>query len=130
MERKVYESKIQSGLEETSRIRKELKELMTHDPRFDHVRNHFVLRGVDSTKVDIILNQVFRDKQEREKLLATARQKMTISMLFFFLFVAGVSGWFYVWGDWITYFAGINFVLFLFFLQRSFSLKGKAEIYA
>jgi hypothetical protein len=129
MERKLYESKIQSGLEETSRIREELRQLMSGETKFEQIRNHFILRGIDTTKVDIILNQVFKDREEREKLRLAAKKRTSLSILFLFLFAAGVTGWFYIWGDWITYFTGINLVLFLFFLQQAFSLKGKAKIY-
>lgn len=126
---KLQDDKIRSGFEETTRIREELKHLMVAEPVLQNVKNHFVARGVDRVKIDIIVDQVFRDKEEKEKCLAAAKKRRMISLIFLLLFAAGVTGWFYIWGDWITYFAGVNLVLFLFFMQQAASFKGKAAIY-
>jgi hypothetical protein len=129
MSTKLFDSKIQHGFEETTMIRQELKTLMRGEAIIQNIKNYLATKGVDRIKIDIIVNQAFKDKEERDKYLQAAKQRKMISVLFLVLFIGGVTGWFYIWGDWITYFAGVNFVLFLFFIQQASSLRGKAEIY-
>lgn len=129
MQAKLYESKIRQGLEETSRIREEVKNMLTVEPALHNVRSYFVTRGIDRVRVDIILDQLYKDKKLRELYLNASKKRLLVSLLFLLLFACGVAGWFYVWGDWITYFAGFNLILFLFFLQQAASLRGKAAIF-
>ncbi|MBC7861658.1 MAG: hypothetical protein IAF38_01715 [Bacteroidia bacterium] len=121
--------KFKDGYEEVSFLRQELKKLMGADPAMHTIKNHLLSMGIDQVKIDIVVNQVFKDQAERKKYLAEGKKFYMISLLFFVLFGIGVAAWFYIWGDWITYFAGANLIAFLFLIQRGNSLKSKAAIY-
>lgn len=116
--------------EETSFMRAELKQLMSMNPVIQNIRNHFLSLGIDRSHIDIMVTQAFKDAEKRERLLNLGKKFYKLSLVFLALFLAGAGGWFYVWGDWITYFAGANLVIFLFFLLKGNSFRGEAEVYA
>lgn len=117
------------GYEEASYMRRELKRLMAMDPMLQDIKNFFVTKGIDRAKIDIIVTYAYRDLEKQRMLLRKGKKFYLLSLVFLSLFIAGVVMWFYVWGDWITYFAGANLILFLFMLQRGNALRGQAEIY-
>lgn len=122
-------AKFKDAYEEAHFMRAELKKLMSIDPVMQNIRNHFLSYGIDRSRIDIMVTQAFQDEEKRQKLLAQGKKFYMMSLLFLGLFSIGVVAWFYVWGDWITYFAGANLVAFLFLIQKGNSFRSEAEIY-
>ena len=124
-----HDLKISEATQETSSLKQEIKSLMSRDPVLHNIKNHFISRGVERFKIDLVLEQAFKDKEQKEKFLSLGKKRKMISLIFFVLFGVGVFGWFHIYHDWITYFAGANLILFLFFMQQSSSFKGRAAVF-
>ena len=122
--------KFKDAYEEAGFMRAELKKLMSIDPVLQNIRTHFLSLGIDKSRVDIVVNQAFNNEEKRKKILEHGKKFFKISLIFLFLFLLGVGGWFFIYGDWIDYFAGLNLVAFLYFILKSSSMKSEAAIYA
>jgi hypothetical protein len=121
--------RFKDGYEEASFMRNELRSMMANDPARQEVINYFVAAGIDRARAEILVSQAFKDREKQQTFLKKGKKFYFISLVFFALFAGGFIMWFYVWGDWITYFTGTNLVAFLFLLERGNALRTQAQIY-